>query len=111
MGKLLVEIQVRKSTADSKGATGGLSDSIPCRMECPPKFSSSSEWSSEFFTKTSTPREGWSGEVRDLVLARKQPRKIFVQPNLFINDKDEVILKDYPTTNEGLIESFVERQL
>lgn len=39
-----------------------------------------------------------------------QPRKIFVQPNTFIVD-GEVVLKEYPLTPAGVIESFVERQL
>lgn len=39
-----------------------------------------------------------------------QPRKIFVQPNTFI-ENDEVVLKEYPLTIPGVIESFIERQL
>jgi dipeptidyl-peptidase III len=39
-----------------------------------------------------------------------QPRKIFVQPNTFV-ENDKVILKEYPLTAEGAIESFIERNL
>lgn len=39
-----------------------------------------------------------------------QPRKIFVQPNTFVVD-GEVKLKEYPLTNAGVIESFIERKL
>jgi hypothetical protein len=46
----------------------------------------------------------------DVVLAKKQPRKVFVQPNTFVVD-GKVELKEYPLTNEGVIQSFVERQL
>jgi len=85
IGKLLVDIQVRKSTADGAGAR-------------------------EFYTELTTPLPGWDGELRDLVLKKKQPRKQFVQPNTFIVDGD-VKLKEYPLTAEGLIESFIEREL
>ncbi|CUA69436.1 dipeptidyl-peptidase 3 [Rhizoctonia solani] len=85
MGRLLVELQVRKSIADGEGAR-------------------------KFYEKLTTPRPGWAGEIRDLVLAKKQPRKVFVQPNTFVVD-GKVELKEYPLTNEGVIESFIERQL
>ena len=39
-----------------------------------------------------------------------QPRKVFVQPNTFIENGD-VVLKEYPTTPEGVIESFIERNI
>ncbi|KAG8746386.1 hypothetical protein FRC10_005097 [Ceratobasidium sp. 414] len=85
IGRLLVDLQVRKSTADGEGAR-------------------------EFYEKLTTPRPGWAGEIRDVVLAKKQPRKVFVQPNTFIVD-GKVELKEYPLTNEGVIQSFIERQL
>jgi len=85
VGKVLVDLQVLKSTADGAGAR-------------------------KYYTDLTTPLPGWDGEIRDLVLKKKQPRKIFVQPNTFIvNDKVE--LKDYPLTPEGAIQSFIERRL
>lgn len=84
-GKLLLELQVRKSTADGAGAR-------------------------EFYTTLTTPISGWDGEVRDIVLKKKLPRKIFVQPNTFVVD-GEVKLKEYPLTSAGVIESFIERAL
>ncbi|KAF9260465.1 aflatoxin-detoxifizyme [Marasmius fiardii PR-910] len=84
-GTLLIELQVRKSTADGAGAR-------------------------EFYTKLTKPIDGWEGEIRDLVLRKKLPRKIFMQPNTFIVD-DEVQLKEYPLTSAGIIESFIERKL
>ncbi|KAG7098384.1 hypothetical protein E1B28_000342 [Marasmius oreades] len=84
-GKLLIELQVRKSTADGAGAR-------------------------EFYTSLTKPLEGWDGEIRDLVLKKKLPRKIFMQPNTFLVG-DEVQLKEYPLTAAGIIESFVERKL
>jgi dipeptidyl-peptidase-3 len=46
-GKLLVELQVRKSTADGHGARS-------------------------FYTELTKPIDGWEGRIRDLVLAKKQ---------------------------------------
>ncbi|KAF5330737.1 hypothetical protein D9619_005755 [Psilocybe cf. subviscida] len=84
-GKLLVELQVRKSTADAAG-------------------------SREFYTNLTKPLNGWEGELRDLVLRKKLPRKIFAQPNTFI-ENDKVVLKEYPLTAAGVIQSFIERNL
>ena len=47
VGKLLVELQVRKSTADAAGAR-------------------------EFYTDLTNPLPGWEGDIRDVVLAKKQ---------------------------------------
>ncbi|KAF8798016.1 aflatoxin-detoxifizyme [Phlegmacium glaucopus] len=84
-GKLLVELQVRKSTADATG-------------------------SREFYNSLTKPIQGWEGEIRDLVLRKKLPRKIFVQPNTILVD-DKAVLKEYPLTPSGVIQSFVERNL
>lgn len=40
-----------------------------------------------------------------------QPRKIFVQPNTFVNSNNEVELKEYPLTPAGVIASFIDRKL
>jgi dipeptidyl-peptidase-3 len=53
VGKLLVELQVRKSTADGTGAK-------------------------EYYTKLTTPLPGWDGEIRDLVLKKKLVRWHFL---------------------------------
>ncbi|GBN36465.1 Dipeptidyl peptidase 3 [Araneus ventricosus] len=47
-------------------------------------------------------------EYREIVLARKKPRRILVQANTFL-DEDKVILKNYESSPEGLIQSYVER--
>ncbi|XP_032689007.1 dipeptidyl peptidase 3 [Odontomachus brunneus] len=51
------------------------------------------------------------GRWRDIILSRKEPRKIFVQPNTFIDDFDpnHVILKNYESSFTGLIQSWIER--
>lgn len=51
VGKLLVELQVRKSTADGAGARA-------------------------FYTELTTPFPGWDGEIRDLVLRKKLVRAV-----------------------------------
>ncbi|PPQ66069.1 hypothetical protein CVT26_010811 [Gymnopilus dilepis] len=85
VGKLLIELQVRKSTADGAGAR-------------------------EYYTNLTKPLPGWEGEIRDMVLRKKLPRKLFVQPNTFV-ENDKVILKEYPLTPVGVIQSFIDRKL
>ncbi|XP_011496300.1 PREDICTED: dipeptidyl peptidase 3 [Ceratosolen solmsi marchali] len=46
---------------------------------------------------------------RDIILSRKQPRKIFVQSNTTVDESGNVILKNYEATYEGLIQSWIER--
>ncbi|XP_011867570.1 PREDICTED: dipeptidyl peptidase 3 [Vollenhovia emeryi] len=48
---------------------------------------------------------------RDVILSRKEPRKIFVQSNTFIDgfDSNNVILKNYESSYTGLIQSWTER--
>lgn len=49
-------------------------------------------------------------KLRDLVLAYKQPRKIFVQAHTKkTQDNNEVELQTFEASNEGLIQSFVTR--
>ena len=52
MGKLLVELQVYKSTADAAGAK-------------------------KFYTELTDPLPGWAGEIRDFVFKKKLVRLIF----------------------------------
>ncbi|KAG6832410.1 hypothetical protein H0H92_002678 [Tricholoma furcatifolium] len=85
VGKLLISLQVYKSTADGAGAR-------------------------EFYTKLTKPLPGWEDDIRNIVLRKKLPRKIFVQPNTKLID-GEIILKEYPLTPAGVIESFIERKL
>ena len=54
----------------------------------------------------------WAEKVRPIVLAKKIPRKVFVQANTVLDDKTgEVTLKEYEPTPEGMIQSFVERDV
>ena len=48
--------------------------------------------------------------VREIVLAWKLPRRLELQPNLFLDCKEnDVVYKDYEDTFEGVIRSYVER--
>ncbi|KAF8077954.1 peptidase family M49-domain-containing protein [Lyophyllum atratum] len=85
IGKLLINLQVLKSTADGAGAR-------------------------EFYKNLTKPLPGWEDDIRNMVLQKKLPRKIFVQPNTQVVD-GEVVLKEYPLTCAGVIESFIERKL
>ena len=47
---------------------------------------------------------------REIVLSKKQPKKLFVQANTF-NDEGEITLKEYAPSMEGIIQSWAERGL
>jgi len=48
--------------------------------------------------------------VRKIVIDWKVPRRIELQPNLFLRGKEEeVFYRDYEESFEGVIQSFVER--
>lgn len=47
---------------------------------------------------------------RDIALRQKPPQRLFVQPNTFL-DGDRVIMKEYDTTCEGMVQSWYERKV
>jgi len=49
------------------------------------------------------------GKWRDIVMAHKQPRKMLVQSNTILDKGNDVTLKTYEATHEGLIQSWVDR--
>lgn len=49
-------------------------------------------------------------EWRKVVLAKKQPKWVFVQANTFL-EGDDVILKEYEPSKEGVIRSWYERMV
>lgn len=56
--------------------------------------------------------EFWGSKVRDVVLANKQPRKIFVQANTTLEPSTgKVSIKHYDATLSEMIQSFVDRDL
>lgn len=48
---------------------------------------------------------------RQIMLANKPPKKLFVQANTFVTDDGEVILKEYEPTVNGMIQSWAERMV
>lgn len=52
--------------------------------------------------------EWWGTKVRDEVLRRKTPRKVFVQANTVL-EGEAPVLKEYAATPEGMIQSYAER--
>ncbi|KAL2139338.1 hypothetical protein VTI28DRAFT_5326 [Corynascus sepedonium] len=54
--------------------------------------------------------EYWGTKVRDIVLKNKQPRKVFVQANTYLDEATgKVTLKQYEPSPEGIIQSWAER--
>ncbi|KAJ3053506.1 hypothetical protein HK097_004145 [Rhizophlyctis rosea] len=79
----LTELQIHKATADAENGV-------------------------KFYEKWTGVPEGWMG-WRDIVISRKQPRKVFLQGNTRVDEEGRVVLKEYEVGLEGFIESFVER--
>ncbi|KAK4099774.1 dipeptidyl-peptidase III [Parathielavia hyrcaniae] len=69
------------------------------------------EAGSEFFAHMSgVGLEYWGTKVRDVVLRNKQPRKVFVQANTYLDEATgQVALKQYEPSLEGMIQSWAER--
>jgi dipeptidyl-peptidase-3 len=69
------------------------------------------EAGSKFFTDmSSVGLEYWGTKVRDVVLKNKQPRKVFVQANTFLDEATGAVsIKQYEPSLEGIIQSWAER--
>ncbi len=88
VGEYLQKLHIYKSTADVEAGT---------------KF---------FGDMTDVDPEFWGKKVRDVVLTNKQPRKVFVQANTFLDEATgKVTLKHYEATPQGMIQSWAERQV
>jgi dipeptidyl-peptidase-3 len=88
VGEYLQKIHIYKATADVETGT-------------------------QFYSSmTDVDPEFWGKKVRDQVLANKQPRKVFVQANTFLDEATgKVTLKHYDATPEGMVQSWVERNV
>lgn len=90
IGEFLKKLQIYKSTAD-----------IDAARKMYEKYS-------EVPDSGPQPWARW----REIVLANKQPRKIHVQPNTYIqkeNGVTDVVMKNYEPTFSGFIQSWLER--
>ena len=66
------------------------------------------EEAKKFFDHYSTVDETML-KVREIVIARKRPRRIELQPNLMLGDDGKPQYKGYPESHEGIIQSNIER--
>ncbi|KAK5937926.1 hypothetical protein PMZ80_010055 [Knufia obscura] len=55
--------------------------------------------------------EWWAEKIRPVVLSKKIPRKVFVQANTVLEGDGSVTLREYDATPEGMVRSFVERDV
>lgn len=88
VGDYLQKLHIYKSTADVETGT---------------KF---------FNDMTSVEPEFWGQKIRGEVLRNKQPRKVFVQANTFVDEATgKVTIKHYDPSTEGMIQSWVDREV
>lgn len=62
----------------------------------------------DFYKRYTTVNEWFATKLRPEVLRQAKPRKVFVQANTYL-EGDQVVLKEYEATPEGMIQSFVDR--
>ena len=56
--------------------------------------------------------EFWGDKIRNEVLENKQPQKVYVQANTFLDEKTgKVKLVEYEPSLEGMIKSYAERNV
>jgi len=88
VGDFLQKIHIYKSTADVEAGTKFFSD------------------------MTNVGLDYWGTTIRNVVLKNKQPRKVFVQANTYLDDATgKVSLKEYDPTPEGIIASWADREV
>ncbi|KAI9596911.1 peptidase family M49-domain-containing protein [Syncephalis fuscata] len=85
IGHFLTQLQVYKATGDAAGGQA-LYDDV-----------------------TSVP-ESWL-PYRKIVLSKKQPRKLLLQANTFLDSQGKVILEEYPADLSGFIQSYLKRNI
>ncbi|KAK1545213.1 peptidase family M49 [Colletotrichum paranaense] len=88
VGKYLQKLHVYKATADVENGTA-------------------------FYKEmTNVDMDFWGTKARNVVLANKQPRKVFVQANTYLDEATgKVSIKHYEASPAGIIQSWVDRDL
>lgn len=85
VGQFLLQQQVYKSTADAKAGH-------------------------EMYNRMTAVPDAWISKHRNIVLDKKQPRKLLLQANM-TKDGDKVGIKEYEATLPGFIQSYLERDI
>lgn len=85
VGKFLTQQQVFKSTADAKAGH-------------------------EMYSRMTAVPDEWISHHREIVLDKKQPRKLLLQANMQL-DGDKVQIKEYSADLPGFIQSYLERDI
>ena len=85
IGRLLLHLHIYRCTADA----------VACRK----------------YFEDLTEVKGIFAEWREIVIANKKPRQILVQANTIMEENGAVTLKEYDATVEGMIQSWVERNV
>ncbi|KAF6805220.1 dipeptidyl peptidase iii [Colletotrichum sojae] len=88
VGKYLQKLHVYKATADVENGIAFYKDMTNVGMDF------------------------WGTKVRDVVLKNKQPRKVFVQANTYLDESTgKVSIKHYEASPVGIIQSWADREL
>ena len=61
--------------------------------------------------RTSVEGAFWTDKVRDVVLRKKAPRKVFVMGNTVEGEGGKVALREYESSLEGMIRSWADREV
>jgi dipeptidyl-peptidase-3 len=72
------------------------------------KATANLEEGAKLYAETTNVNDFYVNKVRPVVLAKKVPRKVFVQANTLI-EGDKVVLKEYEPSPAGMIQSYAER--
>lgn len=61
---------------------------------------------------TTVDKDFWGSKVRDIVMKKKQPRKVFVQANTTLDEASgKVSIRHYEPSLVGMVESWADRNL
>jgi dipeptidyl-peptidase-3 len=72
------------------------------------KATANFEAGSKFFAELTTPDEK-ALRLREYAIAKRKPRPLWVQAVTDLDRSGQVVLREYPATAEGVIDSFVDR--